>query len=101
MTPLGSPYSLNNLPQSIWIPKFAASQACYHGSPVEMLEDLAREMGPAVAVDDAIRVLVDEMDERGIQIRLPSEAEAPRDARAALVILVLLLTGYAREVPQA
>jgi hypothetical protein len=100
---LGSPYSLDNLPQSIWIPKFATSQACYHGSPVEILQDLAREMGPAVGLDDAIRHLVDDMDEQGIQvrIRIPSATEAPRQTRAALLVLVLLLTGYAREVPQA
>lgn len=101
MTPLGSPYSLDNLPQSIWIPNYATSRACYHGSPVEMLQDLAREMGPSVQVDDAIRHLVDDMGEQGLRIRIPSAAEAPRKTRAALLILVLLLTGYAREVPQA
>lgn len=94
-------YSLDNLPQSIWLPKFATSPECYHGSPLEILEGLAHQMGPSVGIDDAITQLIDDMEEQGIQIQLPSPAEAPCAKRAALLILVLLLTGYAREVPQA
>lgn len=101
MTSFESTYSLDNLPQSIWIPKFSTSSECYHGSPVEILQELARAMGPSVGIDDAITHLVHDMDEKGIQIRLPTAAEAPRTKRAALLILVLLLTGYAREVPLA
>lgn len=101
MTPINAPYSLDHLPESIWIPKFAMSQACYHGSPLEMLQDLAREMGPTVGVEDAIRCLLDELGKQGMEIHIPSATEAPRPTRAALLILVLLLTGYAREVPQA
>lgn len=101
MTSFDSTYSLDNLPQSIWIPKFSTSSECYHGSPVEILQELAREMGPSVGIDDAITHLQHDMGEQGIEIRLPTAAEAPRTKRAALLILVLLLTGYAREVPQA
>lgn len=101
MTSFESTYSLDNLPQSIWIPKFSTNSECYHGSPVEMLQELARGMGPTVGIDDAITHLVHDMSEQGIRIPLPTANEAPRTKRAALLILVLLLTGYAREVPQA
>jgi hypothetical protein len=98
---LDSTYSLENLPQSIWIPKFSTSSECYHGSPLEMLQGLAAELGPSVGIDEAIMHLLEDMVEQGIEITLPAPSEAPRTKRAALLILVLLLTGYAREVPQA
>ena len=101
MAPFESTYSLDNLPQSIWIPKFSTSSECYHGSPVEILQGLAQHLGPSVGIDDAISHLVRDMGEQGMQIRMPSPAEAPCTLRASLLILVLLLTGYAREVPQA
>lgn len=101
MTSFESTYSLDHLPQSIWIPKFSTGSECYHGSPLEMLQGLARELGPSVGIDDAIAHVVQAMREQGIRLPLPTAAEAPRTKRAALLILVLLLTGYAREVPQA
>jgi len=101
VTSFESTYSLDNLPHAIWIPKFSTSSECLHGSPMEMLQGLARELGPAVGIEDAIAHLLDDLGERGIPIRLPKATEAPSTVRAALLILVLLLTGYAREVPQA
>lgn len=101
MGPFESTYSLDNLPQTIWIPKYSTASECYHGSPVEILEEVAHQLGPALGVDDAITHLVHDMVERGIAVPMPSASQAPLDVRAALLILVLLLTGYAREVPQA
>ena len=65
-----------------------------------MLTDFARDLGPQVSVEDAIRILVEDVKERrGLNIKLPSDA--PQRIQAALLVAALLAAGCARETPRA
>jgi len=65
-----------------------------------MVATMAKELGPRVSIDDAIRTIIEDVqDSRGLIIQLPKQA--PQRVRAAYLIQALLTIGCAREIPQA
>lgn len=101
--PSGSPATqttTQSLPSAIWMPTYANSRLpnCYQGTPLEMVGEMAGEMGPQLGVHDSIDLATRFLhDQRGISIKLP--AEAPEEKRAQIFIHALLTTKVA--VPMA
>jgi hypothetical protein len=88
------------LPHSIWMPKSHGVPSCYHGTPVEMVVQMAEEMKPGLGVDDTIDLIARFLaDERGIEVKTP--LTAPEDVRAEEFVRGLLATGVAEEIPEA
>jgi hypothetical protein len=74
--------------------------ACYQGTPLEMVKEMADEMKPGIGAHDAMDTLLRELDDqRNITIKLP--AEIPEKPRSELFVSALLAIGVAREMPKA
>jgi hypothetical protein len=64
-----------------------------------MVGEMAAEMKPGIGTNDCIDTLLRFLDdERDIRIQLP---EIPEKPRSELFVSALLVTGVAREMPQA
>ena len=96
-----SRYGLDNIPRSIWLPGATEiSPLCYRGSPLEIVRDLAADLGFASAKGaDDIGYILQGLLARGFQVSLPEGA--PRRIRAAGLVVALLVSNIARETPQA
>lgn len=93
---------LSRLPDAIWMParRGGALPSCYRGSPLEMVQQMAAEMGEHLGVHDAIDLLLRFLaDERGLKIRLPEQA--PEGARALMFVGALVALRIAKEMPKA
>ena len=74
--------------------------SCYHGTPVEMVGQMAEEMKPGLGIDDTIDLIARFLaDERGIQVE--THLTAPEHIRAEEFVRGLLATGVAEEIPEA
>jgi hypothetical protein len=74
--------------------------SCYQGTPLEIVEKMASDMKPGMGAHDSIDLLLRFLDdERDIRIKLPGEL--PEAARSELFVSALLVSGVAREMPQA
>jgi hypothetical protein len=99
--------ALEELPSAIWMPTacFAKLPSCYNGSPLEMVEQMAKEMGPQLGVHDTIDLLIEYLsDQRDIRVHLPSEEGGdvlPEEVRAGLFVAILLDAGVAQPMPGA
>lgn len=88
------------LPSAIWMPVSQGTPSCYHGTPLEMVTQMADEMRPGLGVDDTIDLIARFLaDERGIKVRTP--VVAPENIRAEAFVRGLLDTGVAEEIPEA
>lgn len=99
---------LAGLPTAIWMPTACFSQlpCCYQGSPLEMVEQMAQEMGPKLGVHDAIDLLIEFLAERrDVKIVLPAEDGAggvlPEGVRAGIFVAILLDSGVAEPMASA
>jgi len=73
--------------------------SCYQGSPLEMVEAMAKEMHPGLSPEEAIdRLLRTLLESRRIQIQLP---EGTAEQRAAFFVAALLVCGIARPMASA
>jgi hypothetical protein len=97
--------SEKDLPRAIWMPTFVSAQSgylpyCYRGSPFEMVQQMAREMGPSTTVHDAIdfsiRLLA---DSRSIRLHIPRDT--PEEVRSVFFVIALLAIGIATSMPSA
>lgn len=90
----------NKLPHSIWMPTFRNLPSCYHGTPIEMVGQMAAEMKPGLGVDDTIDIIARLLaDERGVKVKTPDVA--PESVRAEAFVRGLLASGVAMEMPEA
>jgi hypothetical protein len=85
MTPV-TPEALKRLPGAIWM---QGSRSIYRGSPVEMVRQMAAEMGADLSVHTTIDTLLTALYlKRGLLIAIPEDA--PEDVVAALFVHALL-----------
>ena len=63
-----------------------------------MIESLARDMGPEVDEEQAIQFVLDDLEERGLHLRLP---DSPPRIKATFLVMLLLSSGVAKETPEA
>ena len=94
----------NDLPQAIWMPSRRSGNLpdCYHGTPLQMVEEMARYMKPGLNANDAIDLLIRALaDERGLHVDLCAPANTPESIRAGMFVCALLIVGVARAMPQA
>ncbi len=93
----------DRLPRAIWMPAHQHDlPSCYQGTPLQMVQEMARYMKPGLGVHDAIDLLLRSLaDERDVRIELHSQGKMPEEARASMFIYALLFSGVAREMPQA
>lgn len=90
------------LPQSIWMPTGNPGEtpSVYHGSPEEMVEEMAREMGDGVTVREAVERLCGALAAyRRVVIGLPEDV--PDDTLARLFVFALLDTKLAKPMAAA
>jgi hypothetical protein len=100
VTPLArSSARLANLPGAIWVPG-GPDPTIYRGTPVEMVQQMADEMGPTISTHQAIQTLVGALAEhRRIHIGLPSNVSP--EVEAGVFIYALLDLGISKPVPSA
>jgi hypothetical protein len=90
--------TLRALPQAIWLP--GEPPSVYHGSPAEMVAEMAREMGTNVTVREAVeRLCAAIATYQHVVIAIPGDV--PDDTLARLFVFALLDTGMAKRVPSA
>lgn len=94
-----TPEALEALPSAIWAPG-CASPSVYSGAPIEMVRQMAAEMGPHVSPEEAIHTLLAALARhRRIVIGLPNDL--PEDVLAGLFVFALLDQGVCRPMPDA
>lgn len=92
------------VPKAIWMPSpfRGGVPDCYHGTPLEMVEQMAQQMNPGIDVHEAIDVLIEALaQDRDLHIELQAPSNTPEDVRAGMFVLALMLTGVAEEMPAA
>lgn len=100
---------LGELPTAIWMPTacFRSLPCCYNGTPLQMVEQMAAEMGPKLSVHDTIDLLIEFLSsQRDVNIHLPAEEPEeeelmPEYMRATFFIAILLDAGVAEPMPAA
>lgn len=93
-----------SIPKAIWMPSpfRGGVPDCYHGTPLEMVEQMAQQMNPGIDVHEAIDVLIEALaEDRHLQIELRAPSNTPEDVRAGMFVFALMLSGVAREMPAA
>lgn len=89
---------LRALPQSIWLP--GEPPSVYRGSPEEMVNAMAREMGEDVTIREAVNRLCAALAAyRRVVIGLPEDV--PDDTLARLFVFALLDMGMAKPLAAA
>lgn len=93
------PEALQSLPGAIWCPG-GVSPSIYRGAPVEMVRQMAAEMGPQVTLEQAIEVVLHNLAaHKRIFIGLPSGVS--EEIRAGIFIYALLDIGISRPMALA
>lgn len=93
-----NPELLRDLPEVIWCPVRDSNPCIYSGSPLNMVRQMAAEMGPNVTPPQAIQVLLTGLAyHRKIFIGLPEEL-SPAEL-ASLFIYALLDRGVSYSNP--
>src|SRR5271155_1681899 len=88
--------ALKSLPDAISVER-ARQVYVYHGTPVEMVRQMASEMGPNVTVHNAIGTLLTALyRNRGVLIAIPEDA--PEEIVAAVFVHALLDTGIFKPI---
>lgn len=83
-----NPEILNKLPQAIWCPG-GPEPSIYRGSPLEMVRQMAGEMGPDIGTHDAVHTLCQALAQyRKVFIGLPGNV--PEEVLAGLFVFALL-----------
>jgi len=92
----------NDLPKAIWMPAFSGLPSCYQGTPLQMVEEMARYMKPGLGIHDAIDILVRSLaEEKGVHIDMCFPDHTAEPVQAAMFVCALLFTRVAHEMPQA
>lgn len=74
---------------------------CYHGTPLEMVEQMAKEMNRSLGVHEAIDLLLQLLEEAyELQLEIPG-ADIPESERAAIFIAALIHCHVAQAVATA
>lgn len=94
-----NPEVLSKLPSAIWCPG-GPLPAIYRGSPLEMVRQMAEEMGTGIKTFDAVRTLCNALAEhRKVYIGLPGNVS--EDILAGLFVFALLDLRISRPMPSA
>lgn len=89
------PDALRGLPSAITMS--ADPMAVYYGTPIEMVKQMAAEMGPNVGVRRAISTILTALyRNRGVLIVIPEDA--PEEVVAAIFVYALLDSGVSKPV---
>jgi hypothetical protein len=94
--------SSKDLPKAIWMPVFESGQlpCCYQGSPLEMVQQMAKEMNPALSVHETIDYSVRFLaDNRKIGIGIPKNLS--EEVRSTCFIHALIALKVATVMPSA
>lgn len=92
------PNALVNLPRTIWMAG-QSDISVYRGSPLEMVHQMAAEMGSA-SVHETVGVLLTSLyRNRGVLIAIPEDA--PDEVLSALFVFALLNTGVGHPMAQS
>ncbi len=93
----------DRLPRAIWMPAHQRDlPSCYQGTPLQMVQEMARYMKPGLGIHDAIDLLIRSLaDERDVRIELVNQGEVTKEAQASMFIFALLYSGVAKEMPGA
>jgi hypothetical protein len=91
-----APEALRKLPSAIWMKGPKAAVSVYHGKPIDMVRQMAEEMG-LPSVKDAVGTLLTALyRNRGVLIAIPEDA--PEEDLSALFVYSLLDTGLSQPV---
>jgi hypothetical protein len=89
------------IPEAIWSHGQPVPYV-YRGTPTEMVQQMAREMGPGVTVTQAVDTLLKALGRDGrLKLKLKIKGDPPDDIRAGIFVYVLLKNGIAHPLPQA
>lgn len=93
---------LDGIPKTIWVSTGSDGlPRCYHGSPIEMVQQMAKEMHPDVGVHDAIDLIIEMVREsHALHLEIPG-AEIPESDRAAIFVAALVFCHVARPLASA
>jgi hypothetical protein len=87
------------IPEAIWSPGQPVPYV-YRGKPIEMVEQMAQEMGPGVTATQAIDTLLRALARDG-RLRLRIMGDPPPSIRAGIFVYSLLQHGICRPMAQA
>jgi hypothetical protein len=88
-----------DIPPAIWSPGKPIPYV-YRGQPIEMVEQMAREMGPGVTVDQAMDTLLHALAKSG-RMHLRIMGDPPPPIRAGIFVYSLLQQGICRPMASA
>jgi len=94
--------SVSEIPPAIFMPthSYARLPSCYQGTPLEIVQAMAKEMNPSFGVDDTIDTTLAMLREHGLPITGIPEL-APEEVRATMFVVALLMWGVAHPMAQA
>jgi hypothetical protein len=87
------------IPEAIWSPGQPIPYV-YRGKPIEMVQQMAREMGPGVTTNQAIDTLLDALARDGL-LKLRITGNSPPAIRAGIFVHSLLQRGICRPMASA
>lgn len=87
------------IPPAIWA-SGPEGPLVYRGKPIEMVREMASELGPEVTPTQAINLLTVQLASQG-RIRLTVTGDPPEDILAGIFVYALLQSGILRPVAQA
>lgn len=87
------------IPSAIWSPGVPIPYV-YRGTPVEMVEQMATEMGPGVTVSQAMDKLLAALARNG-RLRLRIVGNPPENIRAGIFVYSLLQHGVLHPMAKA
>ncbi len=79
------------IPEAIWSPGKPVPYV-YRGTPIEMVEQMAHEMGPDVSVSEAMDTLLHALATTG-RMKLRIVGDPPENIRAGIFVFSLLQQG--------
>lgn len=89
----------DRIPPAIWASS-PSGPLVYRGKPIEMVTQMASELGPSVTPTQAINFLTMRLASQG-RVRLQVSGDPPEDILAGIFVFALLQHGILRPVAQA
>lgn len=89
----------SEIPSAIWSPGRPLPYV-YRGTPVEMVAQMAEEMGSGVTVSQAMDTLLEALARNG-RLRLRIVGDPPEPIRAGIFVYSLLQHGICHPMPRA
>ena len=87
------------IPNAVWAPGHPIPYV-YRGTPVEMVGQMAEEMGGGVTVGQAMDALIESLARNG-RLRLRIVGDPPENVRAGIFVYSLLQHGICHPMPKA